>query len=131
MIKPVNIIIAESSSIILEGFSAILSKAGIHVQLNRTASLKDVEKFLVSHKKSIVLINPSFVQNNIKLISSLKINYPEVSWICIIYAFFDAQFVSLFDGVITVNDSPETIITLVNKMINPDPAWKHSGQKKL
>jgi DNA-binding NarL/FixJ family response regulator len=119
--KPINIIIVETSSLILEGLSVVLSKIGIPVHLIRAVNLNDTEKFLISFKKSIVLINPSLLQNNIRLFNSLKGNYPDTIWIGILYAVYDVQLVSLLDGIINIYDSPETILTVVKSMVNTGP----------
>jgi len=113
--KPINIIIVETTSVIPEGLSAIFLKSGIPVHLLRAENLCDTEKLLISHKRNIVIINPSLVQNNIKLFNSLKNNYPGTSWIAVLYVFYDPQLIALFDGVINIYDLPETIIALVKK----------------
>jgi DNA-binding NarL/FixJ family response regulator len=119
--KPINIIIVETSSLIPEGLSAILLKSGIPVHLLRAGNLGETEKFLVTHKKNIVIINPSLIQNNIKLFNSMKTDYPDANWIAVLYAFYDPQMVALFDGVINIYDSPEIIISLIKKTINSNP----------
>ncbi len=125
MSKPINIIIVENTSVIPEGLSAILLKSGIPVHLLRVDNLGETEKFLVSRKRNIIIINPSLIQNNFKLFNSLKTGYPDANWIAVLYAFYDPQIVALFDGVINIYDSSETIIGLIKKTINsnsgPEP----------
>jgi DNA-binding NarL/FixJ family response regulator len=115
--NPIHIIIGETSSLIFEGLSAILLKSGMPVHILRAGNLGDTEKIILSHKKSLVIINPSLLQNNIKLFNTLKSDHLNTKWIAVIYAFYDTQLVSLFDGVINIYDPPDTIIAFIKKTI--------------
>ena len=118
MSKPVNIIVGETSRVIIEGLSGILARSGMPVHILHAGSLMDTEKFILSNKKSIAIITPSFIQNNIKLFNALRNDYPDTKWIAFIYAFYDSQLMSLFDAIINISDPPDTIIGLIEKTIS-------------
>lgn len=116
MSKPLNIIIVEASSVIYEGLTGILSKSGTPVHIFHTANLNDIEKYANNQKQSITIINPSFIQNNLKAFNILRSEYPENKWIAFIYALFDSQTISHFDAVINISDSPESIIATIKRV---------------
>lgn len=116
MSKPLNIIIVEASSVIYEGLAGILCKSGTPVHIFHTGNLNDIEKYILNQKQSITIINPSFIQNNLKGFNLLKSEYPENKWIAFIYAFFDSQTISQFDAVINISDSPESIIATIKRV---------------
>jgi DNA-binding NarL/FixJ family response regulator len=118
--KPVNIIIIETASVIFEGLSGIIQKSGIPIHLFRAGQITEIERIMPSHKKSIVIMNPSFVQNNFKLFNTLRQDYSNSKWIAIVYAFYDPQIISYFDGVINIFDTPESVIALIRKIIRSD-----------
>jgi len=115
--KPVNIVITEISQVIFEGLSRILSRSGTPVHISHAASLSDTEKFIISNKKSVIVINPFYIQNNIKQFNALKIEYPDTRWIAFIYAFYDPQLISLFDAAINISDPHNIIIGVIKKII--------------
>jgi DNA-binding NarL/FixJ family response regulator len=118
MSKPVNIIVGETSQVIVEGLSGILARSGMPVHILHAGCLMDTEKFILSNKKSIVIITPSFIQNNIKPFNALRVDYPETKWIAFVYAFYDPHLMSLFDAIINISDPPDTIIGLIKKTIS-------------
>jgi DNA-binding NarL/FixJ family response regulator len=128
---PVNITIVETSSIIIEGLSVILHGSGIPVHIVRAGNLSDLEKRIISHKTSIVIINPSLIQNNIRLFKTLKNDNPNIKWTAVLYAFHDTQLVSLFEGVINIFDPPEKIIAFMNKTILSVPKHEPIGTDEV
>ena len=118
MSRLTNIIIVETASVIIEGLSGILQRSGLHFHIFRAGNLCDLEKIIVSHKKSIVIINPSLVQPNSKLFHALKSDFPDVQWIAVMYAVYDPQHVAVFDSAIGIYDTPEMIIDLIKKSMN-------------
>jgi len=116
--KPVNIIIVETASVIFEGLSGIIQKSGIPIHIFRAGHITEIEKIMPSHKKCIIIINPSFVQNNFKLFNSLKQDYSNSRWLAVVYAFYDPQIISHFDGVINIFDTPESVVALIKKTVS-------------
>jgi DNA-binding NarL/FixJ family response regulator len=86
----------------------------------QAATLHEAEKFLLSHRNSRVIINPSIIQNNTKLLASLKNEFGNIHWIAFVSAFYDNQLLSLFDDIITVSDPPEKIISTIRKPMNTE-----------
>ena len=127
MSKPLNIIVVETSSIIYEGLSGILNKSGTPVHVMHTGNLQDTEKYIMSNKQCIVIINPSFIQNNFKVFNTFKNEYPHAKWIAFIYAYFDSHFISQFDAVINISDSPESIIATIKRTFQSDTSVDHGS----
>lgn len=119
MSRLVNIIIVDTSSVISEGLAAIISKSDMPFQLHRTSNLCDSEKFIIAHKKSVVIISPNLVQNNIKLFNTLKNEYSDTRWIAFVFSFHDPQLIALFDSVVNIYDQPDAIITQIKKILLP------------
>jgi DNA-binding NarL/FixJ family response regulator len=114
--KQVSVIVLENSQVIIEGLSGIFQKSGLPFHMVHTGNVCDMEKFILSRKISLILANPSLVQNNIKVFNTLKNDYPDARWIALVYSFYDPLLISLFDGVINIFDSPETILSLIKKI---------------
>lgn len=117
--KKLNIVIAEPSCIIFEGLASILSRqSGLQSIIHKAAELSELSQISQSTVIDFVLINPVLVQNQTKLFYSIKKQVPKAYWVAIAYSLFDQQLMSLFDSVITVNDSPSQIIELLSKLLN-------------
>lgn len=122
--KNLNILVIEPSYIIYEGLLNILNRTGHRYNISRIDELADIHEDELQKNAKIVLINPSLVQNQIKLFISLKKEMPDTQWIALIYSFFDQQLLSNFDDILSINDPPERIVNLLTKMI-------HSGKPVL
>lgn len=110
----------ESSSLVVEGLSAILAKSGLSVHITHSVSIQDAEKFLISNKYNIAIVNPSYIQSNLKAFHTLKGDYRDISWIAFIYAYYDAFLISQFDAVINISDAPENIINTLKNTLNTE-----------
>lgn len=120
MNKQINIIVAESSLLIFEGLSLTINRALAPVHIIHADSLNEIEKHLISLKQSTVIVNPSLIQNNLKLFTSLKNDYPFVKYIALVYAWFDPRVILQFDAVINISDSPDSIIAAIKKVTEND-----------
>ena len=120
MKKFTNIIVIETSSIICEGLEGLLLKNGLRGNLHFAASLEEVELLLIRNDIDIVIVNPLFLANNTKLFNALKCQFINVKWIGLIYTYFDPKILSLPDYNISISDSPETIINIINKLQTED-----------
>ncbi len=116
--KLVNIAVLEPSQVIHEGLSNIFSKSGQYFKLFRTDNLNDIENILRKESLDVVIINPSQIQNKDKEFISLKKINPNICWVALVYTFFNQQMLALFDKIIHITDSPDTIIGLINKLNN-------------
>ena len=115
--KFVNITIVETSEIIYEGLSAILTGIGDHFNIYHADNLSELEQLNIRTKAEIILINPLLIQNQIKLFQSLKSEHRNTRWIGIVYSYIDPQVLPAFDEIININDSPNKIIASVQKLL--------------
>jgi DNA-binding NarL/FixJ family response regulator len=118
--KTLNILVVESSSLVIEGLTGILAKSGLSVHITHSVNIQDAEKFLISNKYNIAIINPSYIQNNLKAFNILKGDYPDIYWVSLIYAYYDAFLISQFDAVINISDTPENIIITLKNSLNTE-----------
>lgn len=106
----------EPSQIIFEGLSNIFSKSEQYLKLYRIDNLDEIQNLTTKEKIDIVIINPSQIQNKDKEFISIKKNTADLCWVALVYTFFNQQQLSLFDKIIHITDSPETIINILNKL---------------
>lgn len=100
-----NIAIIEPSEFIYEGISASLIK---RKQNDSFFHLSDLAEFKTLQSKkdiSIVLINPTLVQNQIDEFTKLKSQFPAVHWIAIIYSYYNQSFLYHFDDTFSITDN--------------------------
>lgn len=128
MSKTINIIIVETSSVIYQGLYAIISGSSLAVQIIQAATLYEAEKYILAHQNSRVIINPSLVQNNIKLLTLLRSEFSHIRWIAFVSAFYDNELLSVFDDIITISDSPEKIIAILGKPLKTEGAENSEGE---
>ncbi len=117
MNKVNHIIIVESSHLLYEGLVQVISKSGLNAHIRQTASLGDAEKQISIKPDSIVIINPSLVQYNTKEFHHLKNAWDGVKWIGLVYLHFDYQVLDLFDGIISISDTPSVIVSTLKRVL--------------
>ena len=118
MNKVVNILIIEPSPIIFEGLYSVLSKPGNNLHVYRTETLEETD--LINKHISLVILNPSMIQNNLKSFNNLKNSLTDIKWIALVYAYFDQHLLSNFDAMINISDSTETVINQVKRTLNSE-----------
>lgn len=124
-----NIVIAEPSFIIFEGLSGILSRQNsFHFNISKADELSQISQISQAEAIDFVLINPVLLQNQTKLFYSIKKEIPDTRWIGITYSLFDQQLMSMFDAVITVNDSPSQITDSLTKLLNSQAGTEKETQ---
>jgi DNA-binding NarL/FixJ family response regulator len=116
--QEIHIVIIETSAVVYEGLATVFSKSTERHQITIISSLDELEQLCMKKKANIVIINPSLLQNNLKTFHTLKTQLDETKWLAFIYAHYDPQLLSLFDGTLTISDNPSSIIATVNKVIN-------------
>ena len=129
--KRIHIIIIEPSSLICEGLLAILGNHEGYFDLNRVDSIDEIPGYVLRHEIDIVIINPSFVQNDIKTFNSIRNNLTDTKWIAVVYSFYDSKLLSLFDETINIYETPEFIINIVKKAGNKGENEQTTAQEKL
>ena len=120
-----NIIIAETSSIVYEGLAGIIYKTGAKTLISRAHTFEEIQQSCAKRRCELIIINPSFVQNNVKPFHTLKNQFENLKWIGLVYAYYDQSLLSLFDAAINISDSSEMISAVVQKALDHTPL-KHS-----
>ncbi|MDP2037331.1 MAG: LuxR C-terminal-related transcriptional regulator [Ignavibacteria bacterium] len=115
-----NIAVLEPSQIVFEGLSNVLSKSGQQFHLLRTDNLNEIQNLAALGKLELAIINPSQIQNKNKEFLAAKKNHPGIVWVALIYNFFDQQLLSLFDKVINITDSGESIAEQIKNLSNSE-----------
>ncbi len=105
----IHVAVIEPSQIIFEGLSDILLKTKTHYYLYRVRDLDELMQAVSEEKFQIVVINPSAVLNKTQAFAELKAEYRHISWIAMVYAFFEEALLRRFDDVISITDSMEDI----------------------
>jgi DNA-binding NarL/FixJ family response regulator len=111
-----HIIIIEPSSVIYEGLNVLLGYSDDHFNVSRVGKIEEIPNIAIRKAIDIVVINPGIIQNNLKVYDAVRSSYPQTRWIGIVYSFFDQHLLSVFDDVINVYDSPESIISLLRRI---------------
>lgn len=117
----IHIAILEPSHIIYEGLANILLRSEVHFQLYRLENLDELEHPGLKSKIDIVTLNPSQIQNNTRHFIQLKLSHPQFKWTGLIYSYFDKETVSMFDSIINITDTPETIVNTIYKQTQVSP----------
>lgn len=95
------------------GLSSVAGNSGRGLVLTRSESLDDLLRLVTLRNAEAVIINPVLVQGNVKALQALRNTSPDTRLIALVYAFFDESILSLFDSIITVNDSAEKIVLTI------------------
>ena len=128
----INIAIIEPSAIIYEGLSNILLQEGCsHYNVYYFEGIYNNQIEIPTGKIDLVIVNPSFVKSNIKTFNSQKRTGCPVSWVALIYSFFEKEIVDLFDAVIQITDSPEAITRTIHNLISLKCQCKIESREQL
>ena len=131
MNRTINIILVESSPILAEGLAGILNKSELKCQITIIPSLEDIEQILLRKKYDILIVNPSFILSNPKCFKTIKNHDNNLKIIGLINAWYDPKNLYLFDALITITDSPETIVTCIKKMIQDSSQTEQNTMQEL
>jgi len=126
-----NIIIADTSSIVYEGLSGIIYKSGYKSVVSRAITFEDIQQSCAKRRCELVILNPSYIQNNVKAFHTLKNQFESVKWVGLVYAYFDQSVLSMFDALINISDPPEIICAIVQKALNNTSTRQNSAEDVL
>ena len=130
--KIINIIILESSFIIYEGLFKILNNSTYAFNFHFANNLNEMYLLNLRHNADIIILNPLLIQNITKDFQSFKKEFCNTRWIGIIYTHTDQQLLSLFDGLVNINDTPNEINAIINKILNTEnPLHNQNSQNDL
>lgn len=114
--KPhINIGIIEPSAIIYEGMENLLLKGFPNINTVLINDFEDIN--FHSHKSDLdyIIINPNQIINRIKLFKTLKSEKSHIKWFGLVYSIFDRDLLSVFDEIINIDDSKESIFRKIHK----------------
>jgi DNA-binding CsgD family transcriptional regulator len=114
-----RIAILEPSSIIAEGLTNILFKTG-KFGIYCIDDHRELSQVIRNQALDVIIINPVFVQINHKEFQTIKKNNSGLSWVGLQYTYFDPYILNYFDHIIQINDQPETIVSIINNIRNPE-----------
>jgi DNA-binding CsgD family transcriptional regulator len=126
----IHIAVVEPSDIIYEGLVNLLLKSEKHFYLYRLNELEDLNNTYGSTSFNIVVINPSALQNKKSEFQRIKRANTNISWIGLVYSFFDSQFLTIFDDTFSVTD-PIDIITHKLKSLFNKCSCRDNHQEQL
>ena len=125
-----NIAIIEPSQIVVEGLSNALLRSGQHYQVFKIDDIEEVTMAVTNYDISIIIVNPSQIQNRARLYRSIKKNLP-AHWIALVYSFFSNELLALFDGIVRITDKTDDIIQTIDKLTGLDNDEDSALQESL
>jgi DNA-binding NarL/FixJ family response regulator len=121
-----NIIVAEPSGLIFSGLVTVTGNSGRGITLIRAESADEIQRLVTLREVETVIVNPSMVTGNVRVIQGIRNSSPGTRLIALVYAFFDENLLSLFDARMSITDSPEKILAAiagdVSGSVSPDPS---------
>jgi DNA-binding CsgD family transcriptional regulator len=114
----INIFIIDPSYIVYEGLVNTINKAGNQYNFYLVDSLNELQQQHLLKRADIIIINPALIQNQIKAFHILKKELINSNWIGFVYSLFEQKLLSLFDMIIYINDTPNSIINKIQKLPN-------------
>lgn len=113
-----NIVVLEPSKIVYEGLFASISQTESEYAFFHIHTLSELKELTYIKDVSVVLINPTLVQNKESEFIRIKKQYDYIHWVGIIYCFFDHATLKLFDVTFQITDDTTVIIRKINKICN-------------
>ncbi len=111
-----HIAVLEPSKIVYEGLCVLMSKLEYDLSFFHPDNLSELEGLLGNKKISIVMVNPTMVQNRLTEFAKIKRQFPQTYWIGIIYQFFDNSILGFFDDSFQIVDDVYSIIGKINRL---------------
>ena len=114
----IHIAVLEPYAIVYEGISNILLSLDPRFMIFQFESCDDLLSSLNQKSFDLVLINPSLVQNRMKGIQAVRKNTKNTRWVALVYAFYEEEFLALFDARIYISDSSTVIHDRMNHLLS-------------
>lgn len=119
----INIAVIEPSHIVYEGLSNLVLKSENQFYLFRINDLDEIDSLNLKEKINIVILNPVTLQNRLNKFIKLKQNNPSISWIALIYSYFDNEILNKFDDKLFIT---EPIHQITQKLSNISSTLKEN-----
>ncbi len=122
-----RIIIVESSAIVREGLTRLLSMHFPDTLIRAYTELQSSEKRL-SAAEAVVILNPEAARAaQLKLATAME-RFGGASLIGLITQAIDRESLRMFEDVIYLSDTAETIAAIIHKHLNKSPSIKRQGK---
>ncbi|HPN39149.1 MAG TPA: LuxR C-terminal-related transcriptional regulator [Melioribacteraceae bacterium] len=130
--KNYNIVIVEPSCIVYNGLVGVLITKNKNFHFSRFYELAELDKSGIINSIDVVIINLNCVNNQYKLLRSIKKVNEKTKWVGLINSFYETKDLELFDSNILINDIEEKILNTINKVIEiTDFSVNESKQENL
>lgn len=126
-----HIVLIEPSPVIYEGMCTIFANSDEFFNVSRLDKIDEFPSFGLRKAVDIVIVNPGLIQNNLKTYNTIRDNFPLAKWIGIVYSYFDQHLLSVFDDIISVYDTPESIISSIRRITNQPEDDEQGHQERL
>ena len=113
----INVAIVEPSDIICEGLTNLLLKNESHFYVFKISSLDELDIFCRKDNIATVIINPLALINRLNDFLKLKKTFSSISWIGLIYSYYEDDVILKFDDIIKIGDPAELITNKINRTI--------------
>lgn len=114
----VNIAVIEPSSIVYEGLSNILLQEGCGYNIYRFDAVDEISGENPTGEIDLVIVNPSAVKNGVKVSNLYKKTGSPVTWVALIYSYFEREIIDSYDAIIQITDPPEIINRIVHNLVS-------------
>ncbi|HOK98296.1 MAG TPA: response regulator transcription factor [Bacteroidales bacterium] len=114
--KVLHIAIAEPSEMLREGLAILLDRTYLRYEKAMVDDLDELAQFCSRKSRTLVIVDPILVVNQTRKFMNLKATYPNTAWIGLQYIYFERQIMEIFNEVITLYDTPETIASKLKRM---------------
>jgi DNA-binding NarL/FixJ family response regulator len=132
MKKIIHIIILETSYIIYEGLIKILNNSSFTFNIHFANNFNEMYQLNLRYNAEFIILNPLLIQNITKDFQTFQKESGNTRWIGIIYTHTDQQLLSLFDGIIYINETPNEINALIQKILNTEnPLHNQNSQNEM
>jgi DNA-binding NarL/FixJ family response regulator len=130
--RGIYIAIVEPSRIIFQGLVSMITDTGRNFHIFHAADLTALQHLSARNPPDLVILNPSFLQSDLKTFQTFRNEQPAVKWIGIVYSFFDQRLLALLDGTISINELQHSIIGVIQQVIkSPKAQDPDSAQESL
>lgn len=130
--KGIKIAILEPSRILYNGLVSIIGESGRDFSVLLSEDVAALQQQAGFNLPDIVLLNPCFLVREMKTFQAIRNEHPSIKWIGLIYAFYDQPLLNLFDGLISINDQPHTILNLLRNVgKSPSPEVQEQAEEVL
>ncbi len=126
----VYIAIVEPSQIIFQGLVSLITDSGRNFHIVRADDLTELQHQVARNQIDIVILNPSFLQLDLKTFKVIRSEQPAIKWIGMVYTLFDQRIISLFDGIISINDLQHNIISLIQQVLQASKVQENDSTQE-